>query len=1135
MAEGQKVTMGVITIGIQGNADAASKSIEKLTGKLGFLKSALNTVGTAAFGLGLKKVFSTLTDLVKKQSEYSQSLQTFKNIMGENYQVANEFADKMQDILGFDKKGVIDTMTTFQRLGEGFGIASDESYLMSKNLTQLAADMTTTGLSFDQASQKLKSGFAGEIEPMRAFGVALDKVTLQQTLYRLGIDRTYDSLTRAQKTELIYYQMMTQTANIQGALAQQAVTPATAFRLVQTAMERLARSVGQFFTPIFMKIIPVILAVAQVLQMLAQRIADFFHINIAEDAQVISSNVGKISGGLGDVANGLGNVKKKAKDVNKELQKMLMPFDELNNVNFDSNSGVGSIGNTLGDLASAGGSLGLPLPEYDLFGGLENQWQQQVEDIKNWLIKHLPEIVDIVSWFFFALGKTKIGGAIKLVKSIIEIWNDIMDIKDNGPNFDNITKLIQDFGGAITAFGMLTKNPWLLGIGLVIEGVTGVIRQFKDFWEGITTGDWEGFDKATWIKNVIEATAGIILLLIMWYKKTKSVKDATGLSKNIDEATKATKNVQGSHSKLSEKLKELAKDLGWGIVIILEVIVAVALIVGAIWALGWGLEQVGIAWQPVLDNEQMILESLGRGVAILALVGVLTYALGQAGGTLAAQMGLGILILLEVGAATALFIAEIWALGWGLQQVLAAWVPVLANGDLVLASIAAGSGILLAIGVVTAALGALTVASAGLLPIAIAIGTAMLVEVGAATLLFIAEIWAIGIALQQVIVAWAPVIANGPMVEQAINTGSDLLLGIGLASAALGGLTIASVGLLPLAIDLGTDMLRKIADSVIEFIDHLSRVAREITENLSPQLSRLNSHLPETNDNLRRYIDFMKEFAGYTVDFSKSSAVAGISNAIRTVISWFTGNPIERFANDVNKNYRETTKLNYQLVLANTELATAIILLRDYFTFLAELDRLTGQNNMYKISSNMFINMREVGKSLVLGFADGIRSESWQLNNAINDALRYNLNGATGYYYGLTFGYEIARGIGDAMRSAYYPRLISSMQSNYGVMTVKFNAYADGGFPDTGELFLANENGPELVGNIGNRTAVANNDQIVESLIAGVYQGTSKAFQENRGSQELNPYFEINLGNEKLYSGYSKYKNQTSNKYGVKL
>lgn len=52
----------------------------------------------------------------------------------------------------------------------------------------------------------------------------------------------------------------------------------------------------------------------------------------------------------------------------------------------------------------------------------------------------------------------------------------------------------------------------------------------------------------------------------------------------------------------------------------------------------------------------------------------------------------------------------------------------------------------------------------------------------------------------------------------------------------------------------------------------------------------------------------------------------------------------------------------------------------------------------------------------------------------------------------------------------------------------KVGAYASGGFVTSGDLFMAREAGPELVGSIGGRTAVANNDQIVEAVSDGVYR-----------------------------------------------
>jgi hypothetical protein len=52
--------------------------------------------------------------------------------------------------------------------------------------------------------------------------------------------------------------------------------------------------------------------------------------------------------------------------------------------------------------------------------------------------------------------------------------------------------------------------------------------------------------------------------------------------------------------------------------------------------------------------------------------------------------------------------------------------------------------------------------------------------------------------------------------------------------------------------------------------------------------------------------------------------------------------------------------------------------------------------------------------------------------------------------------------------------------------------YAEGGFPSSGQLFVANESGPEMVGRIGSHTAVANNDQIVSSVKYGVAEANAE-------------------------------------------
>ena len=59
-------------------------------------------------------------------------------------------------------------------------------------------------------------------------------------------------------------------------------------------------------------------------------------------------------------------------------------------------------------------------------------------------------------------------------------------------------------------------------------------------------------------------------------------------------------------------------------------------------------------------------------------------------------------------------------------------------------------------------------------------------------------------------------------------------------------------------------------------------------------------------------------------------------------------------------------------------------------------------------------------------------------------------------------------------------------------------AYAGGGIPGSGQMFIAREAGPELVGTLGGHTAVLNNDQIVSSVSAGVYRAVVAALGQNR-------------------------------------
>lgn len=71
------------------------------------------------------------------------------------------------------------------------------------------------------------------------------------------------------------------------------------------------------------------------------------------------------------------------------------------------------------------------------------------------------------------------------------------------------------------------------------------------------------------------------------------------------------------------------------------------------------------------------------------------------------------------------------------------------------------------------------------------------------------------------------------------------------------------------------------------------------------------------------------------------------------------------------------------------------------------------------------------------------------------------------------------------------------------VSLTRISTYATGGFPDTGQLFIAREAGPELVGTMSGKTTVANNDQIIAGIEQAAYRGFMRALSESNKNTNL--------------------------------
>lgn len=109
-------------------------------------------------------------------------------------------------------------------------------------------------------------------------------------------------------------------------------------------------------------------------------------------------------------------------------------------------------------------------------------------------------------------------------------------------------------------------------------------------------------------------------------------------------------------------------------------------------------------------------------------------------------------------------------------------------------------------------------------------------------------------------------------------------------------------------------------------------------------------------------------------------------------------------------------------------------------------------------------------------------------------------------------------------------KVLSTLHLPTTLPKLKVDWYEDGGFPSSADLFFANENGvPEMVGRIGNQTAVANQDQITTSITNALLQALN---QYDFGNNQPNRIV-VNIGSKKIYDGYGDYINSETDRYGT--
>ena len=363
-------------------------SARKATTTTGKFTSGLKALNVAAVAITFRKIGHFIAQAVTESNKYQEDLNLFTVALGQYAAEAQNYAEKVSDVMGIDPAQWLRNQGVFNTLLTGFGDTAERAQLMSQNLTQLGYDISSFfNISVEDAMQKLQSGISGELEPLRRLGYDLSQARLEQTALNLGIKESVTNMTQAEKAELRYYAIMTQVTTAQGDMARTLEAPANQLRILQAQLTQAARAIGNIFIPALNAILPYAIAVVQVIREIANALANLAGFKLTE---VDYSGVNSAAVGAGSLADNLDD----AAGAAKKLKQYTAGFDELNV--FAPNTGSGS-----GAGAGGAGGFDFDLPTYDFLG---DAVQTRIGEIKKMIEDTLAEITTIVSGFMLAVG-----------------------------------------------------------------------------------------------------------------------------------------------------------------------------------------------------------------------------------------------------------------------------------------------------------------------------------------------------------------------------------------------------------------------------------------------------------------------------------------------------------------------------------------------------------------------------------------------------------------------------------------------------------------------------------------------------------------------------------------------------------
>lgn len=448
------------------NSEGFEKGLKSLSDMVGDIKPKLKSLAmavTAAFSV--KK----LVDFGRQSIETASDLAEVQNVVdtafGESKQKMEDFAGTAVKTYGISKLTAKRTGSNFMAMAAGMGLANDSASDMAMALTGLSADMASFyNVGQDVASTALKSIFTGETETLKQFGIVMTDANLQAYALSKGITKSTADMSQAEKVQLRYNYVMSQTALAQGDFAKTSDSWANQTRILSEQWKEFGATIGTVLMNVLLPAVKAINSLLSQLIALAQGAArslseafGFELSNSADEAQSIVKSTSQVADNYSDIADN-------AQQTQEAQEGSLASFDQMNKLNDESKSDSTGVSGAGDIMQPSGTSVEVDTGKADKkLSDFFKSVRTQFEKFADYLDKNFkPIFADI--W----------GGlereSIELAQILGGVFSDIKSLSEPLKAYfiNDFTPLMQ------TAFSTLGK----IGIGLF----DSFNKVFSDIW-----------------------------------------------------------------------------------------------------------------------------------------------------------------------------------------------------------------------------------------------------------------------------------------------------------------------------------------------------------------------------------------------------------------------------------------------------------------------------------------------------------------------------------------------------------------------------------------------------------------------------------------------------------------------------